>query len=238
MRPGDQFNTTRWTMVLRAASDGADAGAAALEQLCRIYWPPLYAYVRRRGHSPHDAEDLTQEFFARLLAKGSLESVRQEKGRFRSFLLASMNHFLANEWDRSRTEKRGGRLSFISMDEESWDGLRVREGIADLNAERLFQRRWALAVLNQAMTRLSAEAERAGRAALFDRLKGYLEGEPAEGEYARLAQELGWRQGAVALTVHRLRARLNELVREEIAHTVPSENEVEDELRQLYAALQ
>lgn len=231
------FATTHWSVVLNARRDAPES-AEALEVLCRTYYYPLYAYVRRRGHASHDAQDLTQEFFARLLRKPFLARVGPEKGRFRSFLLASMNHFLANEWDRAKAEKRGGKASFISLDEESAESRYAREDVLDQQAERMFESRWALVLLEAALGRLQTEASSAGKSALFEKLKGFLEAEPEPGEYARLAGELGWTSGAVAVAVHRLRGRYRELLVEEVAATVSGAEDIEDELRLLMAALQ
>jgi RNA polymerase sigma-70 factor (ECF subfamily) len=235
---GGQFTKTHWSVVLQAAQAGTPQAEAALEKLCRTYWRPLYEYVRRRGYGPHDAQDMTQEFFARLLTKPFLSNVGPERGRFRSFLLASMNHFLANEWDRARAEKRGGKVNFISLDEASPEGGFAKDDLLDVNAERAFARRWAMVLLSEAMRRLQAETSSAGKSALFGRLKGFLEAEPAPGEYARVAADLGWTQGAVAVAVHRLRSRYRELLTEEVAETVAGPDEVADELRQLFAALE
>ncbi|MCI0540861.1 MAG: hypothetical protein L0Z50_37145 [Verrucomicrobiales bacterium] len=148
-----QFRTTEWSVILAAKDGDLPAADAALQRLCRVYWYPLYAYVRRRGHLPEDAEDLTQDFFKRLLERNGLASVHPEKGRFRSFLLASMNNFLANEWDRVKAEKRGGKVSFVSLNDESPETRYVREEVPDLSAERSFQRRWAIALLQGARLR-------------------------------------------------------------------------------------
>jgi len=232
------FATTLWTVILGAGEAGSSQAGEAMEKLCRTYWYPLYSYVRRRGYPAADAQDLTQEFFARLLQRPFLARVGPEKGRFRSFLLASMNNFLANEWDRAKAEKRGGKASFVSLDEESAEGRYVREDICDQQAERVFESRWALVLLETALARLQAEASSAGKGALFEKLKGFLETEPQPGEYAKLGGELGWTSGAVAVAVHRLRTRYRELLTEEVAATVSGTEEVEDELRHLMAALQ
>jgi RNA polymerase sigma-70 factor (ECF subfamily) len=233
-----QFHTTHWSVVL-AAGDAASTDAEdALERLCCVYWYPLYVYVRRRGYSAEDAQDLTQEFFKRLFERNDLDAVHPQKGRFRCFLLASMNHFLANEWDRWSAEKRGGKVKFISLDEESPESRYAKEGVPDFNALRAFERRWAIVLLNEAMARLRAETRAAGKGALFEKLKSFLEGEPGPGEYAGLARKLGWTTGAVAVAVHRLRARYRELALEEIAHTLDDPSAIEDEMRNLFAALQ
>jgi RNA polymerase sigma-70 factor (ECF subfamily) len=232
------FVTTRWSMVLDAGKAGAPEAADALETLCRLYYQPLYAYVRRRGYAPADAQDLTQEFFARLVQRHGLATVSPDKGRFRSFLLASMNHFLANEWDRAKAEKRGGKVNFISLDEDSAESRFANEDLADLSAERLFDQRWAITLLHESMLRLQAETAAADKTALFELLKPFLENEPQPGDYARVAAELGWTTGAVAVAVHRLRSRYRELVTEEVARTVADPRDAEDELRRLFAALQ
>jgi RNA polymerase sigma-70 factor (ECF subfamily) len=231
------FATTHWSVVLAAGANNSAGAAQALERLCRTYWRPLYAYICRRGHGPDDAQDLTQEFFARLLERNDLAWVSPDKGRFRSFLLASLNHFLCNEWDRVRAIKRGSRVTFISIDEESPEHLSLVESIADLPAERAFEKRWAIALLDEAFERLRQESVRAGKADLFDRLKPFLAGEPDPGDYGAVAAQLGWTHGSVAVAVHRLRQRYAELVREEIAHTVAEPGAVEAEMRDLFAAL-
>ncbi|MBI2949768.1 MAG: sigma-70 family RNA polymerase sigma factor [Verrucomicrobia bacterium] len=234
----ERFHTTHWNGVLAARDADSTDGEAALQRLCGVYWYPLYVYVRRRGYAAADAEDLTQEFFKRLLERNDLGSVSPEKGRFRSFLLASMNHFLANEWDRGKAEKRGGKISFVSLDEECAESRYAKEGVPDLNAQRAFDRRWAIVLLHEAMTRLQAETRAAGKRVLFERIKNFLGAEPDSGEYAGIAKELGCTRGAVAIAVHRLRGRYRTLVLEEIAHTVAGPSEVDDELRCLFAALQ
>jgi RNA polymerase sigma-70 factor (ECF subfamily) len=233
------FATTHWSVVLTAGAGQSDADAAgrALEHLCRTYWPPLYAYIRRRGFGPDDAQDLTQEFFARLLERKDLTWVSPDKGRFRSFLLASLNHFLCNEWDRSRAIKRGAQVAFISIDEDSPQHRSLIESIADLPAERAFEKRWATALLDAAFERLRQESTQAGKADLFDQLKPFLAGEPDPGEYGTVATRLGWTHGSVAVAVHRLRQRYADLVREEIAQTVAQPEAVEAEMRELFAAL-
>ena len=223
--------------VLPSPAGPLARAAAALGQMRRTYSYPLYACVRRRGHVPHDTQDLTQEFFARLLERNDLASVSPDKGKFRSFLLAALNHFLSNEWDRSRAIKRGARLAFISIDEASPEHRNLLESIADLPAERAFEKRWATALLDEAFERLRQESAGADKAELFDRLKAFLAGEPDPGEYGAVAEQVGWTQGSVAVAVHRLRQRYAELVREEIAHTVSEPAGVEAEMRELFAAL-
>ncbi len=235
---GAQFAATHWSVVLQAANRGTPQAESALEQLCRTYWYPLYTYVRRRGFGPADAEDLTQEFFARLLQRPFLARVGPEKGRFRSFLLASMNNFLANEWDRAKAEKRGGRIAFVSMEGETPEARFAREDIPDQQAERAFENRWALMLLETTFNRLQAETNAAGKGGLFEKLRGFLDAEPMAGEYSQIATELNWTPGAVAVAVHRLRGRYRQLLIEEVARTVADPREADDELRHLLGALQ
>jgi RNA polymerase sigma factor (sigma-70 family) len=232
------FAATRWTLVLSAAKGSFTPRAtAALAELCRAYWYPLYAFLRRRGHDTHEAEDLTQEFFARLLARDFLAGVDPQKGKFRSFLLAAMKHFLANEWDRSQAQKRGGGqvvLSFDSLAAGSRYGL---EPAHDLTPERLFERQWALAVLERVLERLQAEAIAEEKQPLFEQLKIYLAAGRESIRYAQSAAELGMTEGAVKVAVHRLRRRYRELLREEIAQTVASPEEIDEEIRYLLSCL-
>jgi len=237
----DQFHTTHWSMVVRAQGVPAGLGSgsthahAALARLCELYWYPLYAFVRRQGYRPHDAQDLTQEFFARLLAKGWLADVQQERGRFRSWLLAAMKHFLANEWDRLKAEKRGGRVDIVSIDEATAEG-RYRDEPADTEtAERLFDRRWALTLLERVLAQLRAECVTDGKAAQFDTLKETLTGDARP--YAEIAEELQISEGAVKVAVHRLRDRYRTLIRAEVMQTVASPEEAEAELRHLLASM-
>jgi len=208
-----------------------------LEKLCKVYWYPLYAFVRRQGRAPHDAQDLTQEFFARLLEKNYLEDVDRAKGKFRSFLLASMKHFLANEWDRARAQKRGGALTHIPIDTQFAETRYGLEPAHDQTPEKLFERRWALTLLNNVLDRLRAEHVAAGKAEQFDELKVALTADKKSISYASLGGRLRMTEGAVKVAVHRLRARYREVLRAEIAQTVASAEEVEEEIRQLFAAL-
>src|SRR5579862_1154982 len=231
------FVTTHWSIVLTASSRNDTAGAhAALESLCRAYWYPLFAYIRRRGYAPEDAKDLTQEFFARLLACDGVAGCTPEKGRFRSFLLASMNHFLSDEWDKARAQKRGGP-GVISLDIETAEAQFGEFSAADLSPEKAFEQRWAITLLEQVYRRLEEEHARQGRRELFDVLRGALAGASDAAPYAELAARLKLSEGAVKVAVHRLRQRYRELLRETIADTVSEPAEVEDELRQLYRAL-
>jgi RNA polymerase sigma-70 factor (ECF subfamily) len=231
------FTTTHWTMVLSARRSDSPQAAEALEKLCRTYWYPLYAYVRRRGHAPHDAQDLTQEFFARLLGNNYLGAVDREKGKFRSFLLASLNHFLSNERDRANAAKRGGGRTVISLDETVAEGQYQLEPASDVSPEKVFEQRWAVTLLDQAFKRLREEFAAAGKAELFDQLKPFLAEGASSGDYASVGAQLHMTPSAVAVAVHRLRQRYGELVRAEIANTVASPADIEDEMRHLLAVL-
>jgi RNA polymerase sigma-70 factor (ECF subfamily) len=227
------FHTTRWSVVVSARGDRSGT-RVALENLCQAYWHPLYAFVRRQGMSGHDAQDLTQEFFARLLEKGWLGEVNRERGRFRSWLLASMKHFLANEWEKGRTKKRGGGAVLFSFDELDAESRLLHEPATD-SAEKIYDRRWAMTLLDQVMARLRTEMAGAGKMAQFEALKFSLTGE--KDAYAEVGARLAMSEGAVKVAVHRLRERYRVLLRAEIAETVAGPEEIEDELRALLAAL-
>lgn len=234
------FVTTHWSVVL-AAGRSADTTHArdALARLCQTYWHPLYAYVRRLGNSPHDAQDLTQEFFARLLAKNYLAAADESRGRFRSYLLASFKHFLANEWDKAHAQKRGGGLIPISIDVAAAETSchAAFEPADPATAEKIFERRWALTLLDNVLRRLRNEYVESGREELFDELKPTLTEASRSVKYAEIALRLDSTEGAVKVAVHRLRHQYRELLRAEIAETVSGPQEVEDELRNLFAAL-
>jgi RNA polymerase sigma-70 factor (ECF subfamily) len=232
-----QFNTTHWSVVLLAGETNAAQGEAALDKLCRTYWYPLYAYVRRRGHSQEDAQDLTQEFFARLLEKKYLKLATQERGKFRSFLLKSLQHFLVNEWVRGQAQKRGGGQKLMSLDEEAVERLYLQEPSGELSAESLYDKRWALTLLERAMSRLGVDYAAAGKGDLFDQLKGLLLSDGSGEIYRELAGPLEMSEGAVKVAAHRLRQRFRDAVRLEIAQTVSTPEEVDEELRCLMAAL-
>ncbi|MBE7500744.1 MAG: sigma-70 family RNA polymerase sigma factor [Verrucomicrobiales bacterium] len=232
------FATTRWTAVLQAGRGEDTAAHAALEELCRSYWPPLYAYVRRLGYSPPDAQDLTQGFFAQLLGRRTLARADPARGRFRSFLLASLKHFLAHEAEKARAQKRGGPAPPVSLDLDTAE-TRWRDGPAAPGdtPDRAFDRQWALALLERVLSRLRREYTAARRQPLFERLKDTLAGDRSERPYRALGEELGLSEGAVKIAAHRLRHRYRELLRDEVAQTVASPAEVEEELRSLFAAL-
>lgn len=232
-----EFTTTHWSVVL-AARDGASPQAIqALEKLCRTYWFPLYAFVRRKGRSPEDAKDLTQGFFARLLQGNFLENVGPQKGKFRSFLLASLNHFVSDEWDKSRAEKRGGGQTFISLDDHDAEELYLAEPDSAAPAERIFEQRWALTLLAQAFARLREEFAAADKTREFDHLKIFLSTLTGDGGYDAVAAELEMPVVTVGVKVHRLRQRYGELIRAEIADTVASPADIEEEMRHLFDAV-
>ena len=218
-----RFETTHWSLVLAAGGDASTEARAALSTLCEAYWYPLYAYVRRQGYESADAEDLTQAFFARLLEKEHIHDARRERGRFRSFLLAALKHFLLNELQHRRALKRGGGHVLRSLDVVAAEGRYASELTDACTPEALFERGWACAVLDRVLARLRAEWTEAGRADVFDRLKPCLTGDSRERGYRDLGRELGMTEGAVKVAVHRLRRRYRDLLHEEIAETVLTE---------------
>jgi len=231
-----RFATTHWSVVLQARDQESPQAGEALEQLCRAYWYPLYAYVRRKGYSPDDAQDLTQEFFARLLRGNFLHTVEQRKGRFRSFLLASFEHFLVKEWVRVTRQKRGGGQVLLSLDEEGAEARYALEPAGQLSPQKLYERRWAMTLLEQAMSRLEAECRQQGKSRLFEQAKNLLSGDAERPDYSPLAAVLEMSEGALRVAVHRLRQRYGALLREEIAQTVASPAEVDEEVRCLFGA--
>ncbi len=227
------FETTHWSLVL-AAGDRRHAEAdQALERLCRAYWPPLYAYVRRRVRDVHEAQDLTQAFIERLLEKQFLAQAQRERGRFRAFLITAFQHFLANEWDKARTKKRGGHVTHFVFEFDRYEtGAPATDD--EWTAERVYERQWAIALLQSVMERLQREMERNGQGRQFQALREFIGG--AQGSYATPAVELGMSEAAARMAASRLRGRYRELLKEEIAHTVCSADEIEDEIRQLFTA--
>lgn len=228
------FPTTLWTVVLHAGRDEPVQAQAALAQLCQAYWYPLYSFVRRRGYSPHDSQDLTQAFFAQILEKRGLEQVDPEQGRFRTFLLAAMKNFLANDWDRSNARKRGGGQVIMSLDQESAESRYQLEPSHDLTPERHFERQWAMTLLDQVLATLREEYHADGNRDLFEELKAVLAGQTAG--HADMAARLGRSAGAIKVAAHRLRRRYRELLRARIAATV-GDGGVDDELRHLLGVL-
>ena len=238
-RRRDAFPTTRISLILAARGEPGSGTRDALSVLCQSYWYPIYAYVRRLGHTQEAAEDLTQGFFACVLEKHYLAGFHRERGRFRSYLLSAMNHYIANQRDRERAKKRGGSVTILSLETEMGTAeSRYRlEPVTDLTPNRIFERQWALAVLARVQTRLEEEETGAGRSDRFDRLKLLLTGEDSDVGYRALATELQTTEGAIKVAVHRLRRRFRDLLREEISHTVESVEDVGDELRHLLSAL-
>ena len=232
-----KFATTNWSLVL-AAGDG-DSGRArhALEDLCSAYWYPIYCLIRRQGYAPEEAADLTQGYLVQLLEKDYLGQVSPERGRFRSFLFASVKHFLSNERDRARAAKRGGGRAPVSLDWAVAEGRYRVEPTEGLTPEKLFEKRWATTVLDRTMEQLRAEAARTGFEQRFERLKGYLTGEGPAPAYGEVGEDLGMTESAVAVAIHRLRKRFGQLLREEIAETVADPGDVAGEIRYLLAVL-
>lgn len=233
---GAAFLTTHWSVVLTAQGH-SPAAQEALEKLCRGYWLPLYAFVRREGQGPEDAKDLTQEFFARLLERRDFDAVRREKGRLRSYLLVALKHFLSNERHRANAIKRGHGQQPISLDEIMAHQRNELEPANSLTAEQIYERRWALTVLDQVLARLGDEFRAAEKTPLFERLKELLADEPGRPTQAEIAAELVMTENAVKQAFHRLRERYRQILREEIAQTVATPGEIEDELRHLIAVL-
>jgi RNA polymerase sigma-70 factor (ECF subfamily) len=231
------FVTTHWSVVLTAGRSDTTRARAALENLCQAYWYPLYAYVRRRGHSPEDAQDLTQTFFARLLERNWVGNADQQKGRFRSFLLSAMNHFLSDEWDKARAQKRGGGVPPVPLQFDTAETRYGHEPVDNITPEQSYERRWVLTLLDGVLHRLRSEYEQEGRAELFAELNPCLVGDRTAQPYAKLGAKLGVSEGTVKAAVHRLRQRYRRLLRDEIAHTVAEPGEVDEELHHLFAVL-
>lgn len=231
------FVTTHWSVVLAATQSDSTRARDALSHLCSLYWYPLYAYVRRRGYNPPDAQDLTQEFFSRLLQRNWLARVDRERGRFRTFLLTALGHFLANEWDRAHAQKRGGASPPLPLQLDSAETRYGQEPRDPATPEQLYERQWALALLEAVLLRLAEETRAEGKAALFETLKPCLVGDRETQPYATLASQLGMSEGAVKTAVHRLRQRYRQLLREEIAGTVASPEETDEEMRHLLKVL-
>ncbi len=232
-REREPFQTTHWSVVIAAGNGSSDAAARASAELCRIYWFPLYAFVRRQGNSPEDAEDLTQEFFARFLEKGSFGRADRERGRFRTFLLTSMKRFQTEEWRRANRLKRGGGVTFISDGVAQAESIYSTECRTELSPDRLFERRWAEALLDRTLNRLRTDYQSTGRSSIYTQLEVFLWGRKAELSYTEMAAGLGLTEGAVKVAVHRLRQRFRELLREEVAQTVDGAEQVDDEMRYL-----
>ncbi len=231
------FATTHWSLVLAAGLRAAPESARALAALCQAYWGPVYLFVRRQVADVHEAQDLTQAFFTQLLEKNLLAVAQPARGRFRSFLLTSVRNFLLNEWDKQRTQKRGGGQKLLTLDFHEHDSKHAHEPADTLTPERLFLRQWVLTLLDQVMARLRAEYARAGKEPIFERLKGSLSGGDAETSLAEIARHLDISANAAKVAAHRMRKRYRELLRAEVGQTLADPQEIDDEIRQLFAAL-
>jgi RNA polymerase sigma-70 factor (ECF subfamily) len=236
-RTAAQFATTHWSVVLAAGRDDSPAATTALEQLCAAYWYPLYAYVRRRGYGAEDARDLTQGFFARLLRRNPFPHLQPRGARFRSFLLSALHNYLISEWEKDHAQKRGGHCARLPIDVAESETRYALEAADAVAPDEAFERRWAEAVLVQALRALREEQTAQGKLELFEALAGYLTGTKEALPYAELAPRLGSTESALRSTVHRLRRRYGELLRQQVAQTVSSPAEVDEELRHLLAAL-
>ena len=232
-----RFATTHWSVVLAAGRPKSASYQQALETLCQTYWFPLYTYLRRQGYDSHQAEDCTQAFFAGLLARGGLRLADPKRGKFRSFLLTSLKNFLSNERARARAKKRGGGRKVLSLDFQNAESQYALEPRDELSPDKLFERSWALTVLARTMAHLQAEATSTNKQKLFDHLKVYLTAEKSSVPYRDVAAELDMTEGAVRVAIHRLRRRYRELLRDEIAQTVTSDDQIDEEIRDLFTAL-
>jgi RNA polymerase sigma-70 factor (ECF subfamily) len=232
------FATTRWTLVLNSVEPGEAALAkTALDELCRLYWYPIYVFVRGRGYEHDDAEDMTQAFFVKVLEKKTLAAARRDRGKFRSFLLSALKHFMADEREKAAAIKRGGGQRILSLNMENAEGKYLLEPVERLTPERAFERKWALQLLEEVLRHLENEYAATGRGDLFQALRFCLCGERGEAPYAQLSRQLNMSDGAVKVAVHRMRKRYRERLREEIAHTVERPEDIEEELRHLFEAL-
>ena len=235
--PPPVFATTHWSAVLTACSGDTPRARVALGGLCQTYWYPLYAYVRRRGHPAHDAQDLTQEFFAQLLERHSLATASPQRGRFRSFLLTALNHFLANEWHKARTGRRGGGNPVTSLDWAEAEKRYDLEPADHRSPDKLFEKQWALTLLSEVLNRLETEYQQDGKLELFTALKQTLTGTRESQPYLELAEKLDMNEGAIKVAVHRLRRRYRDLIRAAIADTLDETENIDDEMRHLFSAL-
>lgn len=231
------FGTTHWSVVLAARDPGSPEAQSALARLCQSYWYPLYCCVRRHGRSPEDAQDLTQAFFAKLIANNQIALADQERGRFRTFLLRSLENFLHNEYDKTKSQKRGGGREIVSWDAQSAEERYRSEPTSEMSPENLFERRWASTLVTDSLLRLRRELSTTGREELFDQLEPHLWGDDTSTPYAAIATTLDMTVVAIKVTMHRLRARYRTLLREEVAQTVAAPEDVDDEMRRLFQVL-
>ncbi len=232
-----QFAATHWSVVMTAGQSDLPQAAEALEKLCLTYWYPLYAFVRRQGHSPEDAEDLTQQFFLRLVEKNYLAKADRDRGKFRTFLLGSLKNFLINEWKRADRLKRGGDLTFISFDAHEAEKRYAAGPIDNASPSVAYERQWADAMIEQVLAHLRSEYAKGDKAQLFAALKGFIWGDPISASYAEIGKQMKLAEGTVKVAVHRLRQRFREVLRSEVAHTVAQPEDVDEELRHLIAVL-
>jgi len=232
-----EFVTTHWSVVRRAGKGDSPEATQALEHLCRSYWYPLYAFIRRKGHSPADAQDLTQDFFARFLEKHYLALADQNRGKFRTFLLRSLEHFLINEWNKASAAKRGGTKPPISWDQQDAESRYLLEPMDGASPDKLFEKRWALGLLDLALERLRQDYVDSHKEGLFDALKPCIWEQDSSGSYERIGLKLGMSEGAVKVAAYRMRLRYRELLCEEVANTVDTQADVDEELRYLAAVL-
>jgi DNA-directed RNA polymerase specialized sigma24 family protein len=235
--PDDIFVTTCWTMVLAATDRSTSQAERAMEEICQTYWFPLYAYIRRRGHSPENAEDLTQEFFRQLLEHHWIGDVDREKGRFRAFLITALKHFMAKEWRKASAKKRGGGQRVLSLDSSIAEGRYASAVTPSMEAEALFDRQWALTLLNLTIKQVKNEYADAGKADLFATLKDGLVIAHQSIDYPSLSAELDMTEGAIRVAVHRMRKRFRELYRNEVAQTLPPGADLDDEMHHLAESL-
>jgi RNA polymerase sigma factor (sigma-70 family) len=235
-RRAGSFPSTRWTLIRTACQEGRDS-RDALASLCQIYWPAIYTFARQRGHSPDQAEDLTQGFFAKLLEKNYVAQADPMRGRFRTFLLSAFTHYIANEWDRERAQKRGGGNRLLSLDFSDAEGCLTIEPVDSLTPENIFARKWARTLLDRVLSRLQQEMSAAGKADRFDSFRAYLGSSDRAAPLSVVAADLGMTETAAKVAVHRLRRRFGRLVREEVAHTVSDESQIDEEIRLLIDAL-
>ena len=231
--PARVFATTHWSVVLAAGERGSPETEQALSRLCQSYWFPIYAFVRKRGNSPEQAQDLTQEFFAAFLEKNHLAKAARERGRFRCFLMTSVENFLRNEHDRAQAQKRGGGRKLISLDEQDAEERYLCEPATDTDPAKTFEQRWAATLLNRVLTSVREEFSATGRSDLFDALQAHLWGDSASIPYPQLAEQFGLTLANIKTTAYRLRHRYRELLRDEIAHTVALPSQIDDEIRHL-----
>ncbi len=231
---GNLVSTTQWSAILAIKDLSNPNAQKALANLCKKYWTPLYIYVRKKGYSLEDAQDLVQGFFADLIDKEYLKKVDKEKGKFRSFLLTAMNHYLINEWDKTRAQKRGGDKKLLSLDFEEAEVNYKNQPSDELSPDKIYERQWAINLLNRVFNNLKKEFDEDGKQNIFENIKNYLTYDDSDYSYMEIAQRVGMTEGAIKVTVHRARKRFGQLLRDEIVNTVSDPSEVEDEIRYLF----